>query len=115
MLTPHPMAEDVFRSSSLPTYGNAARRVMGPAVFDALAPRWRKPRGVGTVYNRGGSLTGDSRREMQVIVRSARRATTAAWPTSTGPCAGCGRPRRGGQAVRPLRRGSPDGGVRLTV
>jgi len=68
VLTPYPMAEDVFRLSSLPTYGNAARRVMGPAVFDALAPvaqaTW-----VGTVYNRGGSLTGDSRREMQVIVR----------------------------------------------
>ena len=66
--TPFNLAENVFGASTLPSYGNTARRVMRPEVFDDLAPR-AQAAWVSTVYNRGGGLTGDSRREMRTIAK----------------------------------------------
>lgn len=73
VLTPFPMAETVFQTHSLPEYGARARRVMGAEVFDRLKPEaqgvW-----VCTVYNRGGSLVGDARREMRTIAQTCAPA-----------------------------------------
>lgn len=63
--TEWPLAEDVFRCTSVINYWRMARRAFGPP-FEQMAPN---PQGalVSLVYNRGSSMTGDKRAEMRII------------------------------------------------
>lgn len=59
-------ARQVFDQTSVVEHWRVARRVFGPAHFDALPPNAQGAL-VSVVFNRGGSMAGERRREMRVI------------------------------------------------
>ncbi len=65
IVTPYPLAEDVFRDASLIVYWRIAHRAFGDG-FLTLRPH-AKDALVSLVYNRGGSMTGGKRLEMRVM------------------------------------------------
>lgn len=59
-------ARQVFDQTSVVEHWRVARRVFGPAHFDALPPNAQGAL-VSVVFNRGGSMAGERRREMRAI------------------------------------------------
>lgn len=76
VVTPYPYAAQVFGDSTLPTYTAAARRAFGPP-FDQQ-PATTRCSLVSLVYNRGGQMGGDRRREMRSIRDTCLPAADAA-------------------------------------
>jgi hypothetical protein len=65
VVTSYDYAYDVFLRRTVPDYTLAARRAFGPS-FDKL-PDGAHAALVSLVYNRGGAMSGDRRREMRTI------------------------------------------------
>lgn len=66
IVTPYLYAADVFEAASLPLYHGRARAAFGRNAFDAL-PVGPQCALVSLVYNRGGGMAGESRREMRTL------------------------------------------------
>ncbi len=66
VVTAYAYAFEVFEQSSLPVYHGRARRAFGASDFDRLSPAAAGAL-VSVVYNRGGGMAGDTRREMRTI------------------------------------------------
>jgi hypothetical protein len=63
--TPFALASNVFAHASLPEYLRRAERAFGPSIDNV--PATAEGALVSLVYNRGGSMTGNARREMRAI------------------------------------------------
>lgn len=66
VLTRWPLAEDVFRCTSVINYYRMTERAFGREAFAKLRPNAQGAL-VSVVYNRGAGMTGDARREMRTI------------------------------------------------
>lgn len=66
VVTPYPLAREVFGNASLVKYWRLCRRAFGPEAWDAAPPQVQGAL-VSVCYNRGGSMTGGARAEMREI------------------------------------------------
>jgi len=66
VVTRWPLAEDVFRCTSVIAYYRMTERAFGREAFAKLRPNAQGAL-VSVVYNRGAGMTGDARREMRTI------------------------------------------------
>lgn len=65
ILTPLPLAMEVFQTSTAPRYWNIARRSFGPGFMQM--PQHVQDALTDVVYNRGGAMEGPKRLEMRLI------------------------------------------------
>jgi hypothetical protein len=94
ILTPLPMAQDVFADSTLPTYAALTERTFRDG-WDRL-PADARGALVSVVFNRGASMRGDARREMRALrdecvpagdlhcIAARIREMKRLWPTLRG-------------------------------